>query len=75
MQRVREALAQDPRASELGITVCISGTRLFLEGTVNTAAHREAVVAVARQAAPEFDIADDLDVVELDHGCGHEELR
>ena len=44
-------------------------------GTVNTAAHREAVVAVARQAAPEFDIADDLDVVELDHGCGHEELR
>jgi osmotically-inducible protein OsmY len=51
-ERVRTALAEDPRVGELGIAVTVEDGRLVLSGEVATAARRAAVEAVAREQAP-----------------------
>ncbi|HEX2041876.1 MAG TPA: BON domain-containing protein [Acidimicrobiales bacterium] len=55
-ERVRTALAADPRAGELGIAVTVEEGRLVLTGEVATAERRAAVEAVAREQAPGSDI-------------------
>ena len=52
VERVRTALAEDPRVAELGISVAVEGSRLVLSGEVATADRRAAVEAVAREQAP-----------------------
>ncbi|MGH9246979.1 MAG: nucleotidyltransferase [Acidimicrobiales bacterium] len=74
-EHIRSRLAADARAAELGITVNIHGRRIFLEGVVHNPQHRDAVVAVAREAAPEYEICPDLAVVEPADGAPEEELR
>ncbi len=56
VERVRTALAEDPRVGELGITVTYEGGNLVLSGEVATAARRAAVEAVAREQAPGMEI-------------------
>ncbi len=56
VERVRTALAEDPRVGELGITVTVEGGRLVLSGEVATAERRVAVEAVAREQAPATEI-------------------
>ncbi len=56
VERVRTALAEDPRVGELGIAVAVEGGTLVLSGEVATAERRAAVEAVAREQAPEIEI-------------------
>jgi len=51
-ERVRTALAEDPRVGELGIAVRIEHGRLVLTGEVATDERRAAVETVAREQAP-----------------------
>jgi hypothetical protein len=46
IERVREALAHDPRVAELGISVAVTGDAVLLTGDVATAERREAVAEV-----------------------------
>lgn len=55
-QRVREAIAQDPAISELGVQVDIVAGKLFLTGTVATEERRAAIAEVARGTAPDLEI-------------------
>ncbi len=56
VERVRTALAEDPRVGELGIIVSFEDGRLVLAGEVATAERRVAVETVAREQAPDCDI-------------------
>jgi len=56
IQRVREALAHDPRVGELELGVDVRGDRLFVTGTVQTEERRVAVEEVAAEAAPEMEV-------------------
>jgi osmotically-inducible protein OsmY len=46
VERVREALAHDPRVSELGICVTVAGDHVLLTGDVATAERKSAVAEV-----------------------------
>jgi len=65
--RVREAVASDPRASELDVHVTVAGRKIFLTGTVNTPERREAVATVAQEALPDHEVDNLIQVVELAH--------
>jgi len=56
IQRVREALAHDPRVGELELGVDVRGDRLFVTGSVQTEERRAAVEQVAREAAPGMEV-------------------
>lgn len=64
-ERVRTALAEDPRVGELGVDVVVDGARLVLTGVVGTAERCAAVEQVARELAPEHDVDNRLTVVTL----------
>ncbi len=61
--RVRRALAEDDRTSELGVAVTVLGERIHLTGAVATAARKAHVGVVAQEAAPSLHITNDLTVV------------
>lgn len=65
--RVREAVAKDPRASELDVHVTVAGRKIFLTGTVNTPERKEAVATVAGEALPDHEVENLIQVVELAH--------
>lgn len=46
VERVREALAHDPRVAELGISVTVNGDAVLLTGEVATPERKEAVTEV-----------------------------
>ena len=52
IERLRTALAEDPRVAELGIDVAVEGDRVVLTGEVATEGRLAAVEAVARELAP-----------------------
>ncbi len=56
VERVRTALAEDPRVGELGIVVTFEDGRLTLAGEVATVERRVAVETVAREQAPGCEI-------------------
>jgi hypothetical protein len=72
--RIQEALATDPRCSELGVDVTVAGRRVVLAGTVATEAVRRAVAEVVAEQAPEHEVVDDLAVMSGDEGGSVEEL-
>jgi hypothetical protein len=75
VEHVRERLASDPRVAELGVHVSVHGQRLFLDGVVHSPDHRDAIVAVAREVAPDYEICADVAVTEPADGAPEEELR
>jgi osmotically-inducible protein OsmY len=72
--RIQDALATDPRCSELGVDVTVDGRRVVLAGTVATEALRRAVAQVVAEQAPRHEVVDDLAVVSGDEGGPVEEL-
>lgn len=72
---VSAALATDERTAELGVRVSVRGDTLLLTGTVAGQARREEVTRVAREAAPDLTVVDDLRVTDCTAPTGHEELR
>ena len=65
-ERVRTALAEDPRVGELGITVTFEGGSLVLSGEVATAERRAVVEVVAREQAPGIEVDNRVSASVLD---------
>ena len=65
VERVRTALAEDPRVGELGIAVTVEDGRVVLAGEVATAERRTAVEAVAREVAPGHEVDNRVSAVPL----------
>ena len=74
VERVRNLLAQDPRVGELDIHVKVLDDRLFVRGTVPTAERRDVISDVLRDALPEYEIDNELSVVEPVERTGEEQL-
>jgi osmotically-inducible protein OsmY len=51
VERIREALAHDPRVSELGICVTVAGGKILLSGEVATPERKAAATEVAEPLA------------------------
>ncbi|HEX6488899.1 MAG TPA: nucleotidyl transferase AbiEii/AbiGii toxin family protein [Candidatus Dormibacteraeota bacterium] len=64
--RVREAVASDPRASELDIHVTVAGRKIFLTGTVITPERRDAVGQVAKEALPDHEVENLIQVIDFE---------
>lgn len=63
VQHLREALAQDPRVSELGLDVVVRGGELHVSGVVSTEERRAAVAGVAAEIAPDWTVVNQTTVV------------
>jgi hypothetical protein len=74
LERVREALASDPRVGELHVEVTVVGDRLYLAGTVPTEARRDAIDEVVREVAPDLVVASQIAVEGISGEPGREEL-
>lgn len=57
VERLRQALAEDPTVYELGVQVTVAGgNRVFLSGHVATAERRDAITEVARRVLPDHEV-------------------
>lgn len=61
-ERVRHALAHDPRTNELDVRISIVGDKVFVAGTVATQERREAATDVVEQAMPGYAVHNELTV-------------
>lgn len=61
---VREAFASDPRVAALGLEVVTAGGVLVLLGRVESEGQREGAAEVAAEAAPGYEIRNDLEVLD-----------
>jgi osmotically-inducible protein OsmY len=62
---VREALANDPRVSELGVEVEIDANAVILSGTVTSPEQREAASEVAHDLVPDHQVRNETVVNDL----------
>jgi hypothetical protein len=74
IQRVREALAHDPRVGELELRVKMVGTKVFVGGTVPTEERRRAVGEVVSEVLPDFEIHNETTVIDFGPRPDQEEL-
>src|SRR5919198_4208719 len=74
VQRVREALAHDPRVNELEIKVKIYGRKVFATGTVPTQERRDAISGVIEDVLPGFTVHNETTVATLPEPSEAEEL-
>ncbi len=65
VERVRETIATDADAHELGVAVQAAGGRLLLTGTTASDDQRRAIGQLANQVAPDYDVVNDVDVTPL----------
>lgn len=56
LEKVREALVEDPRVSELGLEVKLAGEKLYLTGSVSTDQRRSAISQVAGEVCPGYEV-------------------
>lgn len=56
IERVREALAEDPRVGELYVQVTIAGGKVFLAGSVATAERQKAISDLVQELLPDYEI-------------------
>jgi hypothetical protein len=73
--RLRQALAEDPRTTELGVRVTVRGDHVLLSGDVASPDRRAELEAVIHDVAPELTVLDDVKVVPSEAPVGREELR
>jgi osmotically-inducible protein OsmY len=74
ISHIRDALAHDPRTTELGVDVTLSGDRAVLTGMVASPAQRDAIGQVATEVARAYDVVNDVTVVPCDEAGDPEEL-
>jgi enamine deaminase RidA (YjgF/YER057c/UK114 family) len=56
IERVREALAEDPRVGELYVQVTVAGGKVFLSGAVATPERKAAMSEVVAELLPDHQI-------------------
>ena len=74
-ERIRSALAADPRVAELGIAVKIVGNRVQLGGVVATRDRRLLVEEIVRGLMPEHEVQNEIQVLQVDVHPRPERLR
>lgn len=62
VQHVREALANDPRVSELHVEVTVTGGRVFVTGTVPSEERRDVIAAVVGELLPDHAVSNHVTV-------------
>ncbi|MEO6082099.1 MAG: BON domain-containing protein [Umezawaea sp.] len=73
--RLRRAIAEDPRTTELGVRVTVRGDHVLLSGDVACEERRAELEAVVHEVAPDLQVLDDVRVVSVGEPEGSEELR
>jgi osmotically-inducible protein OsmY len=71
---VREALAHDPRTSELHVDVTLAGERIFLTGEVASDEHRRAVSDIVGELLPGYEVHNETAVPPLEAPAEPEKL-
>jgi osmotically-inducible protein OsmY len=74
ISHIQDALAHDPRTTELGVEVTLSGDRAVLTGMVASGVQRDAIGQVATEVAREYRVVNDVTVVSCDEAGEAEEL-
>jgi osmotically-inducible protein OsmY len=74
IERIHQALAEDPDIHELGVQVAVAGDRVFLTGHVGTVERRQAITAVAQRVLPEHTIHNQTTVGAFPEAEGMEEV-
>lgn len=64
-ERIRTALVQDARVSELGVHVVVVGGRAVVTGTVATAGRKAAIADVVHEQFPDVVLQNDVSVPEI----------
>ncbi len=65
IQKLRDALASDPRIGELGTTIRIVDHDVFVQGVVATEARRQAIGEVLATMLPDWTIHNAVDVEKM----------
>jgi osmotically-inducible protein OsmY len=74
VQRVRDALADDPRVGELHVDVSIRGGKVFLTGSVQSDERRDAIGELVREVLPDHEIHNHVTVETIAGGAETESL-
>jgi osmotically-inducible protein OsmY len=64
--RIRNALATDPRVCKQDVEITILGGRVHLAGSTSTEERRLHIAEVAGEIAPEFEVVNDVTVLEVE---------
>jgi hypothetical protein len=72
--RVQDVLARDPRVGELELDVQVHGRLVVVEGVVHTLERREAVTTVVREALPDMEVDNRVEVSDASAGPAVERL-
>ncbi|AOS63032.1 BON domain-containing protein [Actinoalloteichus hymeniacidonis] len=75
VEQIRQALASDPRTSELGVQVSVRADVAYLDGEVTGAARAQALTEVARDAGAGLQVHNRVRVTEARGPSTAEELR
>jgi hypothetical protein len=73
-EHLHEALLSDDRVGEQDLQVTADEHCIHVSGTVATHARRDAIVAVVAELAPDWDICNDVEVVEVAAGPDVEDV-
>jgi osmotically-inducible protein OsmY len=73
-ERVREALAADPRVGELDIHVQLAGDRVLLTGSVTTEVRHRIVSEIVEGLLPHHEVCNELEVVDSERRPSEERL-
>ncbi|ACU35747.1 BON domain-containing protein [Actinosynnema pretiosum subsp. pretiosum] len=73
--RLRRAIAEDPRTTEMGVRITVRGDTALLSGDVASPERRAELEAVIHDVAPELTVLDDVKVVPVGEPEGQEDLR
>jgi osmotically-inducible protein OsmY len=73
--RLRRAIAEDPRTTELGVRVTVRGDHVLLSGDVACEERKTELETVVHEIAPDLQVMDDIRVVSVEEPHGREEFR
>ena len=74
VEHIRDALAHDPRAAELGVSVRINGNTVFITGDVATPERKAAVAEVVQPLIGDRTLQNGLTVASLTETAAEETI-
>jgi osmotically-inducible protein OsmY len=74
IERIREALALDPRVGELDIQVKVTANGVYVRGTVNSDERAETISTVLREVCPDRAVHNEVTVMHPTESADEERL-
>lgn len=74
VEKIREAIAKDPRTAAMDIRIFVAGHQLVAKGEVNTEDQRLAIETVIREIAPEYGVENQVKCCEITAPTSTEEV-